>query len=101
MKTHRKRERSGRPLPDRSHAARGALLSLTNARRHLQVAGMLAEERLFGPASSHVILAQEELAKSYVLNFMSIGIDIPQGMLGQVLSMHDVRHSITFGVLYG
>src|SRR5207302_4449952 len=28
-------------------------------------------------------------------------LDFPKEMLGQVLSMHDVRHSITFGVLYG
>src|SRR2546421_197313 len=101
MRMRREKERSGRPLSDESNAARGALLSLTNARRHLRVAGMLAEERLFGPASSHVILAQEELAKSYVLTLTSTGTDIPKEMRGQVLRTHDVRHSITFGVLYG
>src|SRR5258706_2645747 len=81
-------------------AGKGALLSLTNARRHLRAADVLGDQGLFGSASSHVVLALEELAKSWVLTLMIMGVDLPKKMLADVLWRHDVRHSITFGFLF-
>ncbi len=81
-------------------AGKGALLSLTNAHRHLHAADVLGDEGLFGSASAHVILALEELAKSWALTLMFIGFDLPKRMLADVLKRHDVRHSITFGFLF-
>ncbi|HYR75990.1 MAG TPA: AbiV family abortive infection protein [Pyrinomonadaceae bacterium] len=100
MRRHQKKERTRRPLPDRSNSARGALLSLTNARHHLRAAEILADERLFGSAASHVVLALEEMTKSWALTLLGMGVDLPKSMLAEVLSKHDVRHSIAFGILY-
>src|SRR5258708_40022994 len=100
MEPQRKKERSGSALPKSADSASGALLSLTNAHRHLHAADVLADERLFGSATSHVILALEELAKSWALTLMSMGFDLPKEMLANVLRRHDVRHTIKFGLLF-
>lgn len=89
-----------RALPTKPDAPRGAVLALTNARRHLRAADALAKRRLFGLASSHVVLALEELAKSWTLTLVGMGIDVPKKMLADVMYKHDVRHTIIFGSLY-
>src|SRR5438105_7215441 len=90
-----------RTLPTKSDAPQGALLALTSARRHLRAADTLSKTRLYGPACSHVILSLEELAKSWTLTLIGMGIDIPKKLVGEVLRNHDARHAITFTTLYG
>lgn len=95
----KKKER--RPLPKGEEAYLGASLSLTNARRHLRVAKHLGDERLFGSASSHVVLALEELSKAWLLMILALGIDVPKDLLADILSKHLPRHGMTFGFLFG
>jgi AbiV family abortive infection protein len=94
------KNRDNRPLPSKSDVATGALLALTNARRHLRVANLLGDNRLFGPASTHVIFALEELAKSLVFTFITMGVDVPKSLLGNVMRIHSTRHDLTFGILF-
>lgn len=95
-----RKNRDNRPLPAKSDLAKGARLALTNARRHLRVADLLGNNRLFGPASTHVILALEELAKSLVLTFITMGVDVPKSLLGDVMKRHSTRHDLTLGILF-
>jgi AbiV family abortive infection protein len=95
-----KKERNKRPLPSDSQVSEGANLALTNARRHMRVAEVLGAERLFGPASTHVVLALEELAKSWVLTFIVIGVDVPKSLRSDVMKKHTTRHSLAFGTLF-
>lgn len=67
---------------------------------HLRVADLLGAERLYGPASTHVILALEELTKSWVLTIMKIGVDVPTSFVADVMKLHSARHGITFGTLF-
>jgi AbiV family abortive infection protein len=95
-----KKNRDKRPLPSSSDLTEGARLALINARRHLRVAELMGDERLFGPASTHVILALEELAKSLLLTFITMGVDVPKNLLADVMNEHRARQSLTFGLLF-
>jgi AbiV family abortive infection protein len=89
-----------RPLPTAKDGSTGAVLSLTNARRHLRAANILGEQRLFGLASSLVVLALEEISKAWLLMCLGMGIDIPKGLLADVMTKHKARHAMTFGSAY-
>lgn len=96
----RNRQKADRSVPSSKGASLGAKLALQNARRHLRAADALSATRLFGSASSHVVLAFEELAKAWVLALYSMGFAFPPKMLTDVLYQHGARHAITFGSLY-
>lgn len=87
-------------LPHGCEIARGALLTLANARRHLKAADVLGEQRLYGVGLSHVVLASEELAKSLILTLITMGVDVPKDVQHQMLRQHGPRHSVTFGLLF-
>jgi len=59
--------RTPQPVPSTSNEFQeGARRALENAERHLRCAGLLAESE-WGPATSHLVLAIEEVAKAHVL----------------------------------
>jgi AbiV family abortive infection protein len=94
------RRRNEAPLPKPEDANAGAALALTNARRHLRAAEILGDERLFGSATAHVVLAIEEVAKAWVLTLIGMGFDVPKSMVRQILKSHDARHSFTIGSVF-
>ncbi len=94
-----KKRRQNIRLPNDGEAGAGALLALANARRHLRAAEILGANRLYGPGSSHIILAMEELAKAQVLTLILTGIDVPNEMRREILRNHGIRHNVTYGLL--
>lgn len=93
-------KKSARLLPSSTGGALGAKLALQNARRHLRAAEALAKKKLFGSASTHVVLSVEELVKAWVLALHSMGFEFPLKMLNAVLFEHSARHMVTFGVVF-
>jgi AbiV family abortive infection protein len=86
-------------LPNDQEARRGAVLALSNAKRHLRSASVLGANRLYGPGSSHVILALEELAKAQILGLIVSGFVVPKNLTRAILQNHAARHNVTFGLL--
>lgn len=87
-------------IPSGKDASVGAKLALQNARRHLRAAEVLSKKKLYGPASTLVVLSIEELAKSWMLMLHSMGLKFPPELLSEVLSKHGARHAITFGAVF-
>lgn len=83
------------PIPSARQAARGAKLSLENAKRHLKAAEALRDARLYGPGVSHLVLSVEEVSKAWVLTMLAIGLPIQDRLVHDVLNYHDARHAVT------
>lgn len=94
------RKKKSKSLPSRTDAPAGAKLALQNAHRHLRAAKVLSEKHLYGFASTHAVLAIEELAKAWVLVLYGMGVKIPSEMMTEILIKHPPRHGIIFGFLY-
>lgn len=72
---------------------------LINARNHFQASELLANNKLYGVAVSHRILASEELVKGLILFFDGIGLNIRQvSGVKKFFSDHQIRHVLACGI---
>lgn len=79
--------------PTNESCKKGAEFSLSNAKKHFKSAEILAENKLFGPAQSHLVLGGEAAIKSIMLSLRGVGLGVKQGTLKEILSQHTPRHN--------
>jgi AbiV family abortive infection protein len=72
----------------------GARFALQNADDHLACADSLAENRLYGFAISHLVLAAEEAVKSFSFLLHAIGLPLPEADARKLLTNHTARHQL-------
>lgn len=84
-------------LPSGNEAKLGYPLALSNARRHLTCAEILAANDQYGTAVAHLVLASEETIKTIALFMVSEGLSPREAYLRALLTQHAPRQFL--GVL--
>lgn len=80
-----------RKVPSANEAKQGYLLALSNARRHLTCAEVLAANDQHGAAVAHLALASEETIKTLALFMVSEGLAPREAYLRALLTQHAPR----------
>lgn len=87
--------RKCQPLPTPRQAIKGVSLAATNAWTHIQCAEALSQDRHYGAASAHLVLAVEEAVKARVFyQWPALRNAMSEQQLRDPLYTHRERHGI-------
>lgn len=81
-------------IPPRRQTPQGALLALKNSDNLINAGRLLADSKAFGPATSLMVLAGEEIIKAWAWMMSGMGMPIPVKNQRELLQRHPVRHDV-------